>query len=155
MRNPLAAHFMRHPELIHPYFTTNYWQDPDLRHISARGHRDMSNMVSSLVEDMTCELAEEILTTKRDPLAGLPMPSNSDQDAAKISVSLEDAEAFLEDPKQARPWGPWRPSKEKEKNETMQLGIWSTQEQHGQIPRVSLSFTTWCFRASFAYVNEG
>lgn len=57
-RTPLAAHFMKNPDLVHPYYTINWWQDPDTRHINARGHQDLANLVASLVQDTACELVE-------------------------------------------------------------------------------------------------
>lgn len=127
LRNPLAAHFMRHPELIHPFFTTNYWQDPDLRHINARGHRDLANMLAAYVQDTACELVDQLSTSRRDPLEGILLPH--------ARHNLSEADDFVEEPVQARPWGPWRPQKGDMEPE-IQYGVWSAQDQHGQLPRL-------------------
>ena len=58
-RNPLVAHFMTNPDLVHPYYTTNWWRDPDTRHINPRAHQDLANLVASLVQDTACELVED------------------------------------------------------------------------------------------------
>lgn len=50
---------MANPDLVHPYYTVNYWQDPDARHINPRGHQDLANLIASLVQDTACDLVED------------------------------------------------------------------------------------------------
>ncbi|ORX35756.1 hypothetical protein BD324DRAFT_631543 [Kockovaella imperatae] len=58
-RHPLANHFARYPELVPMYFSQDYWGFPDMRHLNARGHRDLAALVSSLIKDVTCEMLAE------------------------------------------------------------------------------------------------
>jgi hypothetical protein len=106
---------MRHPSLVRPYFTNNYWNDPDVRHVNARGHRDMSRMVESLVFDLGCELVEGLV----------PDPAQAER-----KVRSE------EQPEQVRQWGPWKHAKE-EGDPHMMLGCWPPEDEMGEIPRVS------------------
>ncbi|ODO08911.1 hypothetical protein L198_00650 [Cryptococcus wingfieldii CBS 7118] len=55
-RHPLVSHFARHPQLVEPYFTKDWWQNPDKRHINPRGHRDLGMLVASFVKDVACEI---------------------------------------------------------------------------------------------------
>jgi uncharacterized protein (UPF0305 family) len=49
---------MNNPDLVHPYYTTNWWREADTRHINPRGHQDLANLLASLVQDTACELVE-------------------------------------------------------------------------------------------------
>ncbi|KAJ9117453.1 hypothetical protein QFC22_004303 [Naganishia vaughanmartiniae] len=157
MRNPLAGHFMRHPELVHPYFATDWWKNPDVRHINARGHRDMANMVNALVQDVACqyvgddpsvweidgpvddgdgavadaadmvELLKDIFEVKDTALPAL----STIQDLNTLP------DYWKNEAEQARPWGPWHPNKEDNELAKIQHGVWSDENQLGRVPRVS------------------
>ncbi|KAH8090423.1 hypothetical protein HD553DRAFT_266702 [Filobasidium floriforme] len=135
-RNPLAAHFMKNPDLVHPYYTINWWQDPDTRHINARGHQDLANLVASLVQDTACEL--HFKTQPSVPLYpasefyGKPFDIQEQRE-----LVAEDDEFWQDQPKDVKPWGPFQPAKHAE-GESGRLweGVWPGDWQHGEVPRL-------------------
>lgn len=150
MRNPLAGHFMRNTELLHPYFTTDWWQNPDVRHINSRGHRDMSNMVTALLQDVVCDYTR-LQGATEESLDGhvetdmVMMELLKDvyelQDPTCVPVSeIKDAsdlsDYWLDQAKQARPWGPWHRHKDDDQPANIQPGVWSEEKELGQVPRV-------------------
>jgi hypothetical protein len=150
MRNPLAGHFMRHTELLHPYFTTDWWQNPDVRHINARGHRDMANMVMALVQDVVCDYTRLEESTAEN----LDDPSETDMDMLEllkdvyeiqnptfvpVSEIMDTAhlpDYWLEQAEQVKPWGPWHRHKDDDQPAKIQPGVWSEERHLGQVPRV-------------------
>lgn len=150
MRNPLAAHFMRHTELLHPYFTTDWWQNPDVRHINSRGHHDMANMVMALLQDVVCDYTRLQGPTDEDPnglvetdleLLELLKDVFEVQDPTFVPVSeIQDTshlpDYWLDQSEQAKPWGPWHRHKDDDQPARIQQGIWSEEKQLGQVPRV-------------------
>ncbi|GHJ85051.1 hypothetical protein NliqN6_1453 [Naganishia liquefaciens] len=150
MRNPLAGHMMRHTELLHPYFTTDWWQNPDVRHVNARGHRDMANVLASLVQDVACEYVGSPEATdgaaddgERDTamLELLQDVFELQDDAATLPVSeMKDVSTlsryWQHEAEQARPWGPWHRPKEDDEPARVQHGVWSEQRELGQVPRL-------------------
>jgi hypothetical protein len=172
MRNPLAPHFMNNPDLIHPYYTTNYWRDPDVRHINARGHKDVANMVSALVQDTACSLVDPDLEVRDDVeltdadkvemalekilsehfTTGFSAPLHPASEFMEPSLDIsaqkslidEDQAFWSNQPKEARPWGPWRKEKhaEGEEGKTWE-GVWPGEWDHGEVPRVSINVTVF------------
>lgn len=150
MRNPLAGHFMRHTQLLHPYFTTDWWQNPDVRHINARGHRDMANMVKALLQDVVCdytrlegsaEEASDVDTETGTEMLELMQDVYEVQDPTYVPVSeIKDiahlSEYWLNQAEQVKPWGPWHRPKDDDQPAKIQPGVWSEDQQLGQIPRV-------------------
>ncbi|BEI93318.1 uncharacterized protein CcaverHIS019_0509460 [Cutaneotrichosporon cavernicola] len=57
-RHPLVNHFARFPEVVPMYFSES-WDQPDLRHFNWHGHRDLANLVASLLRDVACELVAD------------------------------------------------------------------------------------------------
>jgi hypothetical protein len=157
MRNPLAGHFMRHPELVHPYFATDWWKNPDVRHINARGHHDMANMVKALVQDVACGYVGDDpsaweVDEGMDDTDGIMAGQGDMMDLLKDIFEVEDttlpALSTIQDletltsywkneAEQAKPWGPWHPNKEDTEPAKIQRGVWSDERQLGQVPRVS------------------
>nr|XP_018260614.1 uncharacterized protein I303_07540 [Kwoniella dejecticola CBS 10117]OBR82772.1 hypothetical protein I303_07540 [Kwoniella dejecticola CBS 10117] len=58
-RHPLANHIARYPQLIRPYFSQDWWGNPDMRHMNARGHRDLGMLAASLIQDAACIMLSE------------------------------------------------------------------------------------------------
>lgn len=165
-RNVLAPHFMNNPDLIHPYFTTNWWQDPDVRHINARGHQDLANLAASLVQDVACDLVadeeddedddkdtsaqidtvlEALLAQHFKTQPVVPLHSDVELDKPELDMKAQkmllkdDAEFWKKQPKQARPWGPWQKAKHPEGEEPRTWnGVWPGEWTMGQIPRLRM-----------------
>lgn len=145
---------MRHPELVHPYFATDWWKNPDVRHINARGHRDMANMVNALVQDVACEyvgdsrawesegeveVGEEDMVSARmvELLKDIFEVVDTSLPALSMMQDLETLPDYWKnEAEQARPWGPWHPNKEDSEPAKIQHGVWSDEKQLGQVPRV-------------------
>ncbi len=81
----------------------------------------MSRIVESLVMDMTCELVEDMLSASSDARSG-------------GGESLDQVARPL--PEQVQQWGPWKHAKE-EGDPHMMLGCWPSEDEMGQMPRVS------------------
>ena len=147
MRNPLAGHMMRHTELVHPYFTTDWWQNPDVRHVNARGHRDMANVLASLVQDVACEYTR-LPVVSDEPTGeadGATLELLQDvyeiRDYPTLPVSeMQDVsdlpDYWRKQAQQARPWGPWHRAKGDDEPARVQHGVWSEERELGQVPRV-------------------
>ena len=164
-RNALGAHFMRNPDLVHPYFTVNYWQDVDLRHISARGHHDLANLIASLVQDTACDLVEleddeaqahgeghtevdlileRILTEHFKTQPSVPLHPSEEffrkplEREEQQRLIKEDAAFWQDKPKDVKPWGPWLQPKHSENEQPREWeGEWPGEWTMGQVPRVS------------------
>lgn len=143
---------MRHTELLHPYFTTDWWQNPDVRHINARGHRDMANLLASLVQDVACEYTRlpaisdsDESTVEETDAAMLELLKDvfeiQDQTITPVSEMRDVADLsdyWEKEAEQAKPWGPWHRAKEDDQPAQIQPGIWSEEKELGQVPRVSM-----------------
>jgi hypothetical protein len=166
-RNALAPHFMKTPDLIHPYYTVNSWQDPDTRHINARGHQDLANLIASLVQDTTCDLVgpdedvdededgdedqarldkvlERILTehfklSPSTPLHPTEEFYNEPMEMADQQKLVDEDTLFWKDqPREVRPWGPWQRAKHPVDEEARTWpGVWPGEWSLEDVPRVS------------------
>jgi hypothetical protein len=142
---------MRHAELLHPYFATDWWQNPDVRHVNARGHRDMANILASFVQDVACDYTRSPETGVTDESAAAETDTAmldlledvfEIQDPTVIPVSeMRDvsnlADYWQTEAVQARPWGPWHRAKEDDEPARIQHGVWGEEKELGQVPRVS------------------
>jgi hypothetical protein len=171
---------MRHTELLHPYFATDWWQNPDVRHVNARGHRDMANILASFVQDVACEYTRSAETDFKDEGAAAAVETDAAmiellkdvfeiQDPANVPVSeMRDvgnlANYWEREAVQARPWGPWHRAKEDDEPARIQHGVWSEEKELGQVPRVSTVLTSSTsvadilvrsFNHSFDFCNIG
>ncbi|WVQ82440.1 hypothetical protein IAT38_004568 [Cryptococcus sp. DSM 104549] len=140
-RHPLASHFARHPQLVGPYFTRDWWQNPDMRHINGRGHRDLGMMIASLIKDAACEMLSEPLFGVPPPpdhssrlLAALaqPPPTTDAEEAVAQNELLEETEGTW--PEQARTWRE-QPNEEHPHGELMP-GLWTSPAEYGVLPRL-------------------
>ncbi|EIW70457.1 hypothetical protein TREMEDRAFT_73476 [Tremella mesenterica DSM 1558] len=147
-RHPLASHFARYPQLIRPYFTQDYWGNPDTRHFNARGHRDLGMLLASLLRDAACDmLSDDTFTVPPSlPPSIYPPPSFSEE----LSLTgLGDLEAqsdvaawqdsIVEDsqkswPEQSRFWR-LDPVDDQEVGALMP-GMWTMPYEYGQLPRM-------------------
>ena len=86
----------------------SFWQNPDTRHVNARGHRDLALLIGSLVKDVACQmLAEDMML---DNTANLP--------------------------EQARPWR--STPKEDQQIGDLMPGMWMGPDEYGVLPRMKL-----------------
>jgi hypothetical protein len=145
---------MRNTELLHPYFTTDWWQNPDVRHINSRGHRDMANMVKALLQDVVCDytrlqgVTEESLDGHVETdweMMELLKDVYELQDPTYVPVSeIKDvsdlSDYWLDQAEEARPWGPWHRHKDDDQPAKIQPGMWSEEKQLGRVPRVCSVF---------------
>jgi len=163
-RHPLASHFGRYPQLLRPYFAEKYvpsaliafvltylssfWGDPDTRHVNSRGHRDLANLIASLVRDVTCEMLSEtdFYENKSDslgtPILDYEFFAEANRALNEASSPLEiaaaqDAQIMEEQamwPEQSRAWRQ-NPS-EGEEVGTLMPGVWTTPLEYGLLPRM-------------------
>ncbi|KAK8870123.1 hypothetical protein IAR55_000693 [Kwoniella newhampshirensis] len=146
-RHPLANHFARYPQLVRPYFTEDWWGNPDTRHVNARGHRDLGMLVASFVKDVACQmLSEEDFS--------VPAPE-VDEEISLLSAitniyaidegqTVEDAQAQDEHlvrqqtswPDQTKSWRKGATA-EQPIGELMP-GLWTTPVEYGMMPRMRI-----------------
>nr|XP_019009028.1 uncharacterized protein I206_05668 [Kwoniella pini CBS 10737]OCF47809.1 hypothetical protein I206_05668 [Kwoniella pini CBS 10737] len=149
-RHPLANHIARYPQLIRPYFSQDWWGNPDMRHMNAKGHRDLGNLAASLIQDASCIMLSE--ATFFVPYS--PTEQSQDEQASSIlggvsagdeeTTSLEDALLLDQSlalaqstwPEQSRSWRK-KPDEGKAVGELMP-GLWSTPVEYGILPRLNV-----------------
>ncbi|WVQ77182.1 hypothetical protein IAR50_006865 [Cryptococcus sp. DSM 104548] len=140
-RHPLVSHFARHPQLVEPYFTKDWWQNPDKRHINPRGHRDLGMLVASFFKDVACEMfAEPTFSVQPSPSFPLLLSqamSQPPQTSDPAEADAEDEKRRLQEalwPEQAKSWR--RPVKEGEEVGELMPSLWSTPQDYGILPRL-------------------
>ncbi|WWC95233.1 hypothetical protein V866_002091 [Kwoniella sp. B9012] len=143
-RHPLANHFGRYPQLVRPYFSQDWWGNPDMRHINSRGHRDLGMLSASLIQDVSC-------TMLSDPTFFVPPPPTEESEYERSLLilggdqqpsNLEDASLLDESlaalqftwPEQSKSWRK-NPEKEEQIGELMP-GMWITPAEYGLLPRM-------------------
>ncbi|KLT40754.1 hypothetical protein CC85DRAFT_142686 [Cutaneotrichosporon oleaginosum] len=151
-RLPTLVHFARFPDLMFQYFDKDGWGNRDYRHTNARGHRDASNIIASLLRDTTCALVSS-------PAFRLPPPkpaiqsvleetgeASYDEQVNKLYENVPSALAALEEgwSEEEKTWiKPYeRPSDVEEGQEGehkasyRRPGVWQRRVEHGLVPRL-------------------
>ncbi|WRT69354.1 uncharacterized protein IL334_006338 [Kwoniella shivajii] len=141
-RHPLANHFGRYPQLIGPYFSRDWWGNSDMRHINARGHRDLGMLVASLIQDAACTMLSEndfFVPHPSTEASGLSILGDvgdektlsSDQARIQDQHLAEIQSSWAE---QSRSWRE-RPSEGDQVGKLMP-GMWVTPAEYGMLPRM-------------------
>ncbi|WWC65517.1 uncharacterized protein I303_108135 [Kwoniella dejecticola CBS 10117] len=149
-RHPLANHIARYPQLIRPYFSQDWWGNPDMRHMNARGHRDLGMLAASLIQDAACiMLSEPTFHVSQPPtvqsereqaftiLGGMTAghdEATSAEDALLLDQTLALAQSTW--PEQSKSWRK-NPSEGQEVGELMP-GLWTTPVEYGILPRLNV-----------------
>ncbi|ORY32861.1 hypothetical protein BCR39DRAFT_522172 [Naematelia encephala] len=139
-RHPLANHFGRYPQLVRPYFSQNYWGDPDMRHINARGHRDLSNLVASLIQDVACTMLAEdnfhVLPRADAELSSGPVVDSAPEQDVDFAAALDKVLVEQQStwPEQTKSWRK-QPAEGEQVGELMP-GMWNTPLELGVLPRM-------------------
>lgn len=154
---------MDNSELVNPYFVTDWWQNADLRHINARGHRDLANLIAHLVQEQACEVVEDdhtitddmseieavdqvllrVLSEHMQTPPSYPLYEPKDFLAENLTMQQQ-SELIAQDqafwdlqPKESRPWGPWRKPKNGNADPRTWEGVWPPEWKVASVPRVS------------------
>jgi len=157
-RHPLVNHFARYPQLIRPYFSQDYWGSPDTRHMNAKGHRDLGNLIASFLKDTTCDLISHpdflvpssLGTPNTLPLTGDLIPSLDYLDQSQTlelppleAAELEDTLLAVEQqtwPVDSRTWRKDPPPPKEEGSEPLpgelMPGLWTSPPEYPILPRL-------------------
>lgn len=129
----------------------NSWEGgPDLRHLNARGHHDVKNLIASLLRDTTCNMISDphfTLPPSASPEpAVLEMPSGSSYDeeveqlySPHVQAALKVVESGWAE--EERTWNAkYEPKEGQEdtphKKYYRQPGMWGRPVEHGMVPRI-------------------
>ncbi|WWC93165.1 uncharacterized protein L201_008133 [Kwoniella dendrophila CBS 6074] len=146
-RHPIASHFGRYPQLVRPYFSQDWWGNPDMRHINARGHYDLGMLAASLIQDVSCAMfAEPDFHVPTKPIeddeynALLTILGNNEDEnpiTAEEAASHDEARALMQVawPEQSKSWRKSVPEGEEGVGELMP-GMWNTPAELGIVPRM-------------------